>query len=107
MKYPKYMKYVLDAAAIAVVGINLPFALYGYFLFGSDTKGLNFITLSVLVTVFVGYIFENIPGGLFNDIVRVCLSLELTLTFPIVFKPASDVMEEIVQNILLVSIELL
>lgn len=50
----------------------------------------------------LGYIFENIPGGVFNDIVRVCLSIELTLTFPIVFKPASDVMEEIIQGVLLV-----
>ena len=52
--------------------------------------------------MFLGYIFENIPGGVFNDIVRVCLSIELTLTFPIVFKPASDVMEEIIQGVLLV-----
>ena len=42
------------------------------------------------------------PGGAFNDTVRIFLSLELTLTFPIVFKPASDVMEEIIQNLLLV-----
>lgn len=33
------MTYVLDAAALVVVGINLPFALYGYFMFGKDTKG--------------------------------------------------------------------
>lgn len=39
MKHPKYMQYVLYAAALVVVGINLPFALYGYFLFGDDTKG--------------------------------------------------------------------
>ena len=51
----------------------------------------------------VGYVFENLPGGIFNDIVRLFLSLELTLTFPIVFKPASEVMEEILQNVMLVS----
>jgi proton-coupled amino acid transporter len=84
MKHPRYMQYVLDMAALVVVGVNLPFALYGYFLFGSGIKG---------------YIFENISGGPFNDAVRIFLSLELTLTFPIVFKPASDVMEEIIQNI--------
>ena len=50
-----------------------------------------------------GYIFENLPAGVFNDIVRLFLSLELTLTFPIVFKPASDVMEEIWYNIMMVS----
>ena len=50
----------------------------------------------------VGYIFENLPGGTFNDIVRLFLSLELMLTFPIVFKPASDVMEEIWFNFLTV-----
>lgn len=50
-----------------------------------------------------GYIFENLPAGVFNDIVRIFLSVELTLTFPIVFKPASDVMEEIWYNIMMVS----
>ena len=55
------------------------------------------------MSVLKGYIFENMPGGLFNDLVRIFLSLELTLTFPIVFKPASDVMEEIIQNVLIVS----
>lgn len=83
MKRPQRMPYVLDAAAVVVVGVNLPFALYGYLLFGSGTQG---------------YIFENLPGGVFNDIVRVFLSLELTLTFPIVFKPASEVAEEIFYN---------
>ena len=49
-----------------------------------------------------GYIFENLPGGVFNDMVRLFLSLELTLTFPIVFKPAAEVMEEILQGVMLV-----
>ena len=50
-----------------------------------------------------GYIFENLPGGTFNNIVRLFLSMELTLTFPIVFKPASDVMEEIWYHFQMVS----
>ena len=49
-----------------------------------------------------GYVFENLPGGVFYDLVRVFLSVELTLTFPIVFKPASDVAEEIWYNFLMV-----
>lgn len=50
----------------------------------------------------LGYVFENLPGGWFNDTVRLLLSLELTLTFPIVFKPASEVAEEILHNFLTV-----
>ena len=49
-----------------------------------------------------GYVFENLPGGWFNDTVRLLLSLELTLTFPIVFKPASEVAEEILYNFMMV-----
>ena len=63
-------------------------------------------SITLIIITISGYIFENIPGGVFNDIVRVCLSLELTLTFPIVFKPASDVMEEIIQEILFVCLPL-
>lgn len=51
---------------------------------------------------FTGYVFSNLPGNWFNTIVRLFLSIELTLTFPIVIKPATDVMEEIVKNILMV-----
>ncbi len=40
MKRPWNMPYVLDAACVVVVGINLPFAIYGYLLFGSNTAGL-------------------------------------------------------------------
>ncbi|XP_064404830.1 uncharacterized protein LOC135350057 isoform X2 [Halichondria panicea] len=86
MKRPKNMPVVLDSAALTVVVVNLPFALYGYLMFGSGTEG---------------YIFENLPGGTFNDIVRILLSIELTLTFPIVIKPATDVMEEILHNVLM------
>ncbi len=52
----------------------------------------------------IGYIFQNLPGGIFNDIVRILLSIELTLTFPIVIKPATDVMEEILKNVLTVRV---
>ena len=79
MKKPQQMRNVLDAACITVVCVNLPFALYGYLLFGNNVQG---------------YCFENMPGGTFENIVRLMLSLELTLTFPIVFKPASEVVEE-------------
>lgn len=40
MKRPRNMPLVLDAAAVTVVGINLPFALSGYFFFGSETEGI-------------------------------------------------------------------
>ena len=54
MKRPRNMQYVIDAAAFIVVAVNLPFALYGYLLFGHQVKG---------------YCFENIYG-LYPDIVR-------------------------------------
>ena len=57
---------------------------------------------SFLFSLSLGYVFENLPGGWFNDTVRLLLSLELTLTFPIVFKPASEVAEEILHNFLTV-----
>ena len=84
MRKPGQMKYVLDAACVIVVGVNLPFALYGYLLFGNGVEG---------------YCFENIPGGTFENIVRFMLSLELTLSFPIVFKPASEVVEEWIDSV--------
>ena len=84
MKKPQQMTYVLDAACIIVVSVNLPFALYGYLLFGNGVKG---------------YCFENMPGGTFENIVRLMLSLELTLTFPIVFKPATEVVEEWIDSV--------
>ena len=40
MAEPRKMFFVLDMACIVVIGLNLPFALYGYFLFGQQTKGL-------------------------------------------------------------------
>ena len=39
MKKPRSMPTILDFAALMVVGVNLPFALYGYLLFGSNTQG--------------------------------------------------------------------
>ena len=47
MKNPQYMTYVLDAAALVVVGINLPFALYGYYMFGGNTQGLSVYSQSL------------------------------------------------------------
>ena len=73
------MKYLVDVACFMVLAVNLPFAIYGYLLFGNETKG---------------YIFENMPGTTFDNIVRLLLSIELSLTFPIVFKPATLVVEE-------------
>ena len=39
MKRPKNMPIVLDFAALVVVGLNIPFAVYGYLLFGEATQG--------------------------------------------------------------------
>ena len=39
MKRPKNMPIVLDFAALVVVGLNIPFAVYGYLLFGTATEG--------------------------------------------------------------------
>ena len=39
MKRPRYMPRVLDTACLVVIAINLPFALYGYFLFSHSTAG--------------------------------------------------------------------
>ena len=79
MKKPERMKYLIDAACFVVLSVNLPFAIYGYLLFGNETRG---------------YIFENMPGTTFDNIVRLLLSVELSLTFPLVFKPATLVVEE-------------
>ena len=139
MKRPQRMPFLLDMACLVVVGVNLPFAVYGYLLFGSNTQGMwvgvsecvgacvcvigYFLSLphsdlailhfppfprlpsslpSFPSFLSLGYVFENLPGGWFNDTVRLLLSLELTLTFPIVFKPASEVAEEILHNFMTV-----
>ena len=39
MKHPNRMQYVLDAACLIVLAVNVPFAVYGYLLFGSVTAG--------------------------------------------------------------------
>ena len=41
MKSPRSMPAVLDVAALVVVGVNVPFAVYGYLLFGGNTEGKN------------------------------------------------------------------
>jgi hypothetical protein len=48
MKKPQNMPRVLNMAALTVVGINLPFALYGYLLFGDNTQGVQKSDLSRL-----------------------------------------------------------
>ncbi len=40
------MPKVLDMAALVVVGINLPFAIYGYLLFGANTQGTHELNLN-------------------------------------------------------------
>ena len=40
MMKPSSMPKVLDMAALVVVGINVPFAVYGYLLFGENTQGM-------------------------------------------------------------------
>ena len=85
MAKPTQMNVVLLIAGAVVVIVNLPFAVYGYLLFGADTKGV---------------IFDNLPSGIFNNIVRLMLSAELTLTFPLVFKPASQIFENYLEKIL-------
>ena len=61
MSRPGNMQYVIDAAALIVVVVNLPFAIYAYLLFGNAVRG---------------YCFENLTG-LFPDIVRLTLALSL------------------------------
>ncbi len=39
MRRPQKMPIILDVAAAVVVGVNLPFALYGYLLFGEQIQG--------------------------------------------------------------------
>lgn len=54
------MPVVLDLAALTVVGINLPFALYGYLMFGSATSGkccLYRLFIITSVSVFISDIF--------------------------------------------------
>ena len=40
MKRPQRMPFLLDMACLVVVGVNLPFAVYGYLLFGKNTQGV-------------------------------------------------------------------
>ena len=84
MNKPKHMKYLIDAACFFAIAVNLPFAVYGYLLFGNEVRG---------------YVFENMPGTTFDNIVRLLLSIELSLTFPLVFKPATLVVEEWMETV--------
>ena len=52
------MKYLIDVACFIVIAVNLPFAVYGYLLFGDEMKG---------------YIFENMPGTTFDNVVKLIL----------------------------------
>ena len=47
MKEPKFMPHLIDVACLVVIGINLPFALYGYFLFGNSTEGIHVCVYSM------------------------------------------------------------
>ena len=55
------MKYLIDVACFIAFAVNLPFAVYGYLLFGDEVKG---------------YIFENMPGITFDNVVRLLLSIQ-------------------------------
>lgn len=59
--------------------------------------------LEMIYFLRIGYVFENLSGGTFNNVVRILLSVELILTFPIVFKPASDIVEEVCLSLATVS----
>ena len=43
------MRFVLDIACIIVVGVNLPFAVYGYLLFAETTEGTECFSAYVCV----------------------------------------------------------
>lgn len=75
MKHPQYMTYVLDAAALVVVGINLPFALYGYFLFGSETKGKTFFITKLLQYKLTSSLSFEVTY------LRICQAVLLTIQF--------------------------
>ena len=48
MKKPQNMPKILDMTALVVVGINVPFAIYGYLLFGENTQGMYGHSIFVL-----------------------------------------------------------
>lgn len=85
MNKPEHMKHLINVACFLAIAVNLPFAVYGYLLFGNEVRG---------------YVFENMPGTTFDNIVRLLLSIELSLTFPLVFKPATLVVEEWMKTII-------
>ena len=70
MKKPKHMKYLIDVACFIAFAVNLPFAVYGYLLFGDEVKG---------------YIFENMPGTAFDNVVRLLLSIQYIMELQATF----------------------
>ena len=58
MKYPSRMQYVLDAACVIVIAVNLPFAIYGYLLFGSATSGELILLTLALPTPLKGHLSQ-------------------------------------------------
>lgn len=79
MAKPRQMYVVLDFACLIVLLVNLPFAVYGFLMFGNKTAG---------------YVFCNVKQGPLLTTVQLALCLELILTFPIVFFPATQIVEE-------------
>ena len=63
MKYPHRMQYVLDAALVIVLSVNLPFAIYGYLLFGSATKGQSISNIHVVLCVRSSWERDEIRSG--------------------------------------------
>ena len=63
MKYPHRMQYVLDAALVIVLSVNLPFAIYGYLLFGSATKGQSISNIHVVLRVRSSWERDEIRSG--------------------------------------------
>ena len=70
MKKPKHMKYLIDLVCFIVIAVNLPFAVYGYLLFGDEVKG---------------YVFENMLGTTFDNVVRLLLSIQYIMELQATF----------------------
>jgi len=81
MEKPKEMPLVLRYSFMIVVLLNLPFAMFGYLVFGSHTKG---------------YVFCNLNQNTFTYVVQLALSIELMCTYPLVLSPATAIIEEYV-----------
>jgi proton-coupled amino acid transporter len=79
MKNPERINTVLNSSCAVVLGVNLPFAVFGYIAFGNGADG---------------YIFCNLPRNTLLHLVQLALSLELMLSIPIVLLPGPLVIEE-------------